>query len=82
MRSMVKTGINPSQSIPDIVSLHVYERSIRDLKEGIVLFRSGEIWNDVLCERNEFVWGFALSVVIGIPLWNSDRLVQKARLHL
>jgi len=37
-------------------------------KAGGELFRSGEIWNDLYVSGIEFIWGFALSVVIGIPL--------------
>ena len=37
------------------------------LKAGVELFRSGEIWHDLYVSGVEFVWGFALSVVIGIP---------------
>ncbi len=36
-------------------------------KAGIELFRSGEIWNDLYVSGVEFVWGFALSIVVGIP---------------
>ena len=38
------------------------------IKAGIELFRSGEIWHDLYVSGVEFIWGFALSVVIGIPL--------------
>jgi NitT/TauT family transport system permease protein len=37
------------------------------LKAGVELVRSGEIWNDLYVSGVEFVWGFALSVVVGIP---------------
>ena len=36
-------------------------------KAGVELFRSGEIWNDLYVSGVEFAWGFALSVVVGIP---------------
>jgi ABC-type nitrate/sulfonate/bicarbonate transport system permease component len=36
-------------------------------KAGVELFRSGEIWNDLYVSGIEFAWGFALSVVVGIP---------------
>lgn len=38
------------------------------LKAAIELFGSGEIWNDLYVSGVEFIWGFALSIVIGIPL--------------
>src|SRR5207244_6697151 len=36
-------------------------------KAGVELFRSSEIWNDLYVSGVEFAWGFALSVVVGIP---------------
>src|SRR5437764_1085351 len=36
-------------------------------KAGVELSRSGEIWNDLYVSGVEFAWGFALSVVVGIP---------------
>ena len=37
------------------------------LKAGIQMFASGEIWNDLYISGIEFVWGYALSVVVAIP---------------
>jgi NitT/TauT family transport system permease protein len=36
-------------------------------KAAVQLFTSGEIWNDLYVSGVEFAWGFALSVVVGIP---------------
>jgi NitT/TauT family transport system permease protein len=34
---------------------------------AVQLFSSGEIWNDLRVSGIEFFWGYALSVVVGIP---------------
>ena len=35
---------------------------------GAATFRSGEIWKDIRVSSTEFLWGYGLSILVGVPL--------------